>query len=86
MPAEELGSPRGRLTGPKAGPRRGYRFPHARAAAGVGASYTPRTAVLIPAEGRARPAPAALTAASPYVLAPNIPIDEGPITRHRSEV
>ena len=60
MPAEELGSPHGRLTGPKAGPRRGYRFPHARAAAGVGASYTPRTAVLIPAEGRARPAPAAL--------------------------
>jgi len=58
MPAEELRSPHGRLTDPKAGPRRGYRFPHARAAAGVGASYTPRTAVLIPAEGRARPAPA----------------------------
>ena len=56
MPAEELGSPHGRLTGPKAGPRRGYRFPHVRAAAGVGASYTPRTAVLLPAEGRARPA------------------------------
>ncbi len=37
----------------------GLRFPHARAAAGVGASYTPRTAVLLPAEGRARPAPAA---------------------------
>jgi hypothetical protein len=60
MPAEELGSPHGRLTSPKAGPRRGYRFPHARAATGVGASYTPRTAVLIPAEGRTRPAPAAL--------------------------
>ena len=38
----------------------GYRFPHVRAAAGVGASYTPRTAVLLPAEGRARSAPAAL--------------------------
>jgi hypothetical protein len=59
MPAEELGVPHGRLTGPGAGPRRGYRFPHVRAAAGVGASYTPRTAVLIPAAscGVAAPAP-----------------------------
>ena len=86
MPAEELGSPHGRLTGPKAGPRRGYRFPHARATAGVGASYTPRTAVLIPAEGRARPAPAALPR---LVLRPRstIPIHAGlPVTRHQSEV
>ena len=62
MPAEELGSPHGRLTGRAitSGPRRGYRFPHVRAAAGVGASYTPRTAVLLPAQGRARSAPAAL--------------------------
>ena len=30
------------------GPRRGYRFPRVRAAAGVGASYAPRTAVLLP--------------------------------------
>jgi hypothetical protein len=43
----------------RSGPRRGYRVPHARAATGVGALYTPRTAVLIPAEGRAQPAPAA---------------------------
>ena len=62
MPAEEFGSPHGRLTGHatgEPGPRRGYRVPHARAATGVGALYTPRTAVLLPAEGRARPAPAA---------------------------
>ena len=43
----------------RSGPRRGYRVPHARAATGVGAPYTPRTAVLFPAEGRAQPAPAA---------------------------
>ena len=41
------------------GPRRGYRVPHARAATGVGALYTPRTAVLIPTGGDYRPAPAA---------------------------
>ena len=33
-------------TGPTAGPRRGYRVPHARAATGEGAPYTPRTVVL----------------------------------------
>ena len=63
MPAEEFGSPHGRPTGHargRAGPRRGYRVPHARAATGVGALYTPGTAVLLPAEARARPAPAAL--------------------------
>ena len=48
IPAEELGPPHGRLTGPTAGPRRGYRVPHARAATGVGALYTPGTTVLIP--------------------------------------
>jgi hypothetical protein len=48
IPAGELGSPHGRLTGPRAGPRRGYRVPLARAATGVGAPYTPRTAVLFP--------------------------------------
>ena len=41
-----IGSPHGRPTGPTAGPRRGYRVPHARAATGVGAPYTPRTMVL----------------------------------------
>jgi hypothetical protein len=60
MPAEGFRSPHGRPTGPRPGPRRGYRVPHARAATGVGALYTPRTAVLHSAEGRARPAPAAL--------------------------
>ena len=48
VPAGELGPPHGRLTGQTAGPRRDYRVPHARAATGVGALYTPRTAVLIP--------------------------------------
>ncbi len=42
-----IGSPHGRPTDPRgAGPRRGYRVPHARAATGVGAPYTPRTVVL----------------------------------------
>ena len=48
VPARELSPPHGRLTGRMAGPRRGYRVPHARATTGVGAPYTPRTAVLIP--------------------------------------
>ena len=80
MPAGELGSPHGRLTGRarRAGPRRGYRVPHARAATGVGALYTPGTAVLIPAEGRARPAPAALPAASPAPRS-NIPSRGDPL-------
>ena len=44
-----IGSPHGRPTDPhRAGPRRGYRVPHARAATGVGAPYTPRTVVLTP--------------------------------------
>jgi hypothetical protein len=43
----------------KAGPRRGYRVPHARAATGVGAPSTPRTAVLLPVESSPQPAPAA---------------------------
>ena len=41
-----IGSPHGRPTGPTAGPRRGHRVPHASAATGVGAPYTPRTMVL----------------------------------------
>jgi hypothetical protein len=48
IPAGGLGLPCGRLTGRAAGPRRGYRVPHARAATGEGAPYTPRTAVLFP--------------------------------------
>jgi hypothetical protein len=67
IPARGLGLPHGRLTGPNgSGPRRGYRVPHARAAAGVGASYTPRTAMLTRSTPRLRPAPAAFSAASPY--------------------
>ena len=41
------------------GPRRGYRVPHARATTGVGASYTPRTAMLPRPAPLLRPAPAA---------------------------
>ncbi len=47
VPAKELGLPRGRLTRPDgAGPRRGFRVSHARAAIGVGALSTPGTTVL----------------------------------------
>jgi hypothetical protein len=55
----------------RSGPRRGYRVPHARAATGVGAPYTPGTAVLIPAEGRAQPAPAARRRPVPITLLPH---------------
>jgi len=58
------------LPDPRPGPRRGYRVLHARAATGVGALYTPRTAVLLPAEGRAQPAPAALPRLVPFDPAP----------------
>ena len=67
IPAEELGPPHGRLTGPKtAGPRRGYRVPHARATTGVGALYTPGTAVLIPAGGDSPTGACRITAARPF--------------------
>jgi hypothetical protein len=48
----------------------------------VGALYTPRTAVLIPAEGRAQPAP---TASQRPVLSPRHQqsTDEGRFTRHQ---
>jgi hypothetical protein len=61
IPAEELGLPRGWLTGQDLppGPRRGYRVPHARAATGVGAPYNPRTSGARPAGSPPRPAPAA---------------------------
>ena len=55
-----IGSPHGRPTDPhRAGPRRGYRVPHARATTGVGAPYTPRTSGAHPAGSPPRPAPAA---------------------------
>ena len=59
LPGEELSPPHGRLTGRTAGPRRGFRVPHARAATGEGALYTPGTTVLIPTDGDFRPASAA---------------------------
>jgi hypothetical protein len=47
FPAEGLGLPCGRLTGPDcAGPQRGCHVPHVRVATGVGALYTPGTVVL----------------------------------------
>src|SRR6516165_3459958 len=73
MPAGELGPPHGRLTGPGSGPRRGYRVPHARAATGVGALYTPRTDGALPAGRTPQPASAAFSAASPCTpLQPSI--------------
>ncbi len=59
VPAEGLGSPCGRLTRPQwAGPRRGFRVSHARAAVGVGALSTPGTTVLLLTGVAHRPAPA----------------------------
>ena len=43
----------------KAGPRRGYHVPHARAATGMGALWTPGTTVLTPTEATTGRAPAA---------------------------
>jgi len=49
IPAQELSSPHGRPAGTRgSGPGRGYRVPHTRAAAGVGASYSPGIVVLTP--------------------------------------
>ncbi len=60
IPAQELGLPHSRLTGPSgAGPGRGYHVPHPRDTTGLGASSTPGTAVLTPTGRRARPARAA---------------------------
>ena len=66
-----------------AGPRRGYRVPHARAATGVGALSTPRTTVLTPT-GVASPAGACrFTAASPCTP-PQHPTSRGSrFTRHQ---
>ncbi len=64
---------------PMAGPRRGYHVPHARAATGVGAPSTPRTAVLSRLKSSPWPAPAA---SQRPVLAPrsnipsNVPLHE----------
>ena len=68
-----------------AGPRRGYRVPHVRATTGVGALYTPRTAVLIPNGRTAQPAPAALPR---LVLQPrsNIPPCEAPLDEASTRV
>ena len=70
------------LPQPKSGPRRGYRVPHARATTGVGAPYTPRTAVLLPAKTTAQPAPAA---SQRPVLAPSYGIPSAGLcfTRHQ---
>ena len=62
----------------KAGPRRGYRVPHARAATGVGAPYTPRTAVLIPVWGTCPAGACRSTAASPSTRS-NIPSCGAPL-------
>ena len=66
IPAEEFRPPHGRPTGPKAGPRRGYRVPHTRAATGLDALYTPGTTVLTRTDRPDRTASAAFSAARPY--------------------
>ena len=70
------------LPGQRPGPRRGYHVPHARATTGVGAPSTPRTAVLIPAEARPQPAPAASQRPVPAPRS-NIPSAGLRITRHQ---
>jgi hypothetical protein len=72
VPAEELGPPHGRLTGPhRAGPRRGYRVPHARATTGEGAPYTPGTTVLTRTTATNGPAPAASRRPVPFPRQPS---------------
>ncbi len=67
---------------PTAGPRRGYRVPHERAATGMGAPYTPGTAVLLPVWGTCSTGACRSTAASPCTP-PTIPSARAPITRHQ---
>src|SRR3982074_1783657 len=47
------------LPSPRSGPRRGYHVPHARAATGEGALWTPGTTVLTPTEATSGRTPAA---------------------------
>ena len=78
-----IGSPHGRPTDPhRAGPRRGYRVPHARATTGVGAPYTPRTSGAHPAGSPPRPAPAASQRPVPKPRH-DIPPRELSFTRHQ---
>jgi hypothetical protein len=65
VPARELGFPHGRLTGPRAGPRRGFRVSHARAAIGVGALY-PEDHGAHPARSRSPASACRITATRPY--------------------
>ena len=69
---------------PTAGPRRGYRVPHARVATGLGALCTPGTTVLIPAGARPQPASAAFSTASPCTP-PQQPIMRGSASRGINE-
>ena len=66
-----------------AGPRRGYRVPHARAATGVGALYTPRTSGAHPAGVDSPTGACRFPAASPCTP-PRHPIMRGSrLTRHQ---
>ena len=89
MPAEELGPPHGRLTehaDDAPGPRQGYRVPHARAATGVGALYTPGTTVLIP-DWRSCPAGVCrFSTTTSHSLGSNIPSAEGPLDEASTRV
>jgi len=68
---------------PTAGPRRGYRVPHARAATGEGALCTPGTTVLTPAGDRAWPAFAASQRQRPCTPPPALHLAGLHITRHQ---
>ena len=60
VPAEELGSPCGRLTRSQpAGPRRGFHVPHVQDAIGEGPLYSPGTVMLLQADHDHRSAPGA---------------------------
>jgi hypothetical protein len=89
LPAAELALPHGRVTGHvlhAAGPQRGCHVPHIRDATGVGAPYTPATAVFLRSESHLPTAACRLPTAR--LLPPhwNIPSARFPVTRHQTGV
>ena len=65
------------------GPRRGYRVSHARATTGVGALYTPRTAVLIPDQADCPAGACRSTTAKSFNPAPTSHLARLRFTRHQ---
>jgi hypothetical protein len=84
-PAEELGLPHGRLTGPRAGPQRGCHVAHAQDTTGQDASFIPGTVVRTRSANTLRPAPAAFQRPAP--TAPlELPISGGHLHETSTEV